>query len=50
MSFPIFDCPDPSKFDAIVSANQKSPETLKKLAAVVGDALPKFLIDYLQSS
>jgi Z1 domain-containing protein len=49
MSFQIFDCPDASALDTIVEAGPKSIETLKTLAANVGEGLPQFLIQYLDS-
>lgn len=49
MSFQIFDFPDASALDKIVEAGPTEIKTLKKLAAKIGDALPKFLIDYLES-
>lgn len=49
MSFQIFDCPDPAALDKIIEADPTEIKTLKKLAAKVGDALPKFLIKYLES-
>lgn len=50
MSFQIFDCPELSKLDAIVTAGQKSTGTLKNLAAAVSGALPAFLIEYIESA
>lgn len=50
MSFQIFDCPDIPKLDAIVAGDQKSVGTLKTLAATVGEALPGFLIDYIEAA
>lgn len=50
MSFQIFDCPDLAKLDGIVAAGPMDVGTLKKLAAVVGNGLPPFLIEYLQSA
>lgn len=50
MSFQIFDCPDLAKLDGIVTADPQSLGTLKQLAAVVGEALPPFLIEYLQAA
>jgi len=49
MSFPIFDCPDPSSLDDIIKAAPMSIETLKNLAATIGEALPQFLVQYLES-
>jgi len=49
MSFQIFDCPNASALDAIVEAGPTSIETLKILAANVGEGLPQFLIQYLDS-
>jgi hypothetical protein len=49
MSFQSFDCPDPAKLDKIVETTPTKISTLKKLAAAVGDALPPFLIKYLES-
>lgn len=50
MSFQIFDCPDSAKLDGIVAANPMAIGTLRKLAAAVGDALPTFLVDYLEAA
>jgi hypothetical protein len=50
MSFQMFDCPDLAKLNALVTADPKNPATLKTLAAAVGDALPKFLIDYIETA
>ena len=50
MSFQIFDCPDLEKLDAIVANDPQQLGTLKKLAKVVGNALPLFLIDYLEAA
>ena len=50
MSFQMFDCPDPAKLDAIVTADPQSLKTLEKLAASVGEALPRFLIEYLETT
>lgn len=50
MSFQIFDCSDVAKLDAIVLSDPTELGTLRKLAAEVGPALPKFLIDYLDSA
>jgi hypothetical protein len=50
MSFQIFDCADLAKLDALVAVDPKNPSTLKTLAAAVGDALPKFLIDYIETA
>lgn len=47
MSFQMFDCADPKVLDAIVAADAKNVATLTKLAAQIGEAVPKFLIDYL---
>jgi hypothetical protein len=49
MSFPIFDCPDPAALDAIVETGPTKIETLKSLAASIGEGLPQFLIQYLES-
>ena len=49
MSFQIFDCPDPSVLDNIIEAAPTSIETLKNLATNVGQGLPQFLIEYLES-
>jgi hypothetical protein len=49
MSFQIFDCPDASALDAIVEAGPTSIETLKSLADIIGEGLPQFLIQYLDS-
>jgi hypothetical protein len=50
MSFQIFDCKDLTKLDGIVTDNPKSTETLKTLAANIGEALPKFLIEYIEAA
>ncbi|NOK33887.1 DNA helicase [Corallococcus exercitus] len=50
MSFQIFDCPDLKKLDDVVDANPTDLGTLKKLAALIGGALPKYLIDYLEAA
>jgi hypothetical protein len=50
MSFQMFDCADLQKLDIIVTTNPTSIQTLKKLAAAVGEALPKFLVDYLEAT
>ena len=50
MSFQIFDCPDLAKLDGIVTANPQSLRTLEKLAAIVGEALPPFLTEYLRAA
>jgi len=50
MSFQIFDCSDFANVDAIVAAGPMNVGTLKKLATVVGDGLPPFLIKYIQSA
>ena len=49
MSFQIFDCPDPAALDEIVIAAPTKISTLKQLAAEVGDALPPFLVAYLEA-
>jgi hypothetical protein len=48
MSFQIFDCPDPAALDKIVEVGPTEIKTLNMLAARVGDALPKFLVNYLE--
>jgi hypothetical protein len=50
MSFQMFDLKDASKFDDIVMAGQTSVSTLKKLAQVVGKALPNYLIEYIDAA
>ena len=50
MSFQIFDCPNLMELDDIVKADQTNIATLRSLAKAVGNALPSFLIDYLQSA
>jgi hypothetical protein len=50
MSFQIFDCTDFPKLDEIVTADPTSLATLKTLAASVGEALPKFLIEYIEAA
>ncbi len=50
MSFQKFDCPDLAMLDGIVTTNPRSLETLEKLAAEVGEALPLFVIEYLQAA
>jgi hypothetical protein len=49
MSFQVFDCPAPAKLDDIVNENPSSIVNLKKLAGAVGEALPKHLVEYLES-
>jgi hypothetical protein len=49
MSFQIFDCPDPAQLDKIIERAPTDIKTLKRLAGKVGDALPQFLIQYLES-
>ncbi|HEV7514534.1 MAG TPA: Z1 domain-containing protein, partial [Candidatus Acidoferrum sp.] len=49
MSFPIFDCPDPDALDQIVVSGPSAIETLKQLADVIGEGLPRFLVDYLEA-
>ncbi len=50
MSFQIFNFTDSSKLDAIVGADPIGLGTLKKIASAVGEALPAFLIEYLQAA
>ncbi len=50
MSFQIFDCPDLAKLDEIVTRDPGSLGTLKKLAGIVDEALPPYLIQYLQTA
>ncbi len=49
MSFQIFECPDPVALDKIIEEGPTEIKTLEKLAGKMGDALPNFLIKYLQS-
>jgi hypothetical protein len=49
MSFAIFNCPDPDELDQIVVSGPTAIETLKQLADVIGEGLPRFLIDYLEA-
>jgi len=50
MSFQIFDCPEPSKLDAIIDKGPTEIATLKNLAAEIGEAMPAFLIKYLEAA
>jgi hypothetical protein len=50
MSFQIFDCPDPAKLDRIVEAGPTEIATLTNLAAEIGEAMPSFLIKYLEAA
>jgi hypothetical protein len=50
MSFQIFDCPDPKEVDEIVVAGPRELSTLANLAAKVGEAMPSFLIKYLEAA
>jgi hypothetical protein len=50
MSFQIFDCPDLAKLDGIVTADPTRLETLRILAKVVGEAMPTYLLEYLQAA
>jgi hypothetical protein len=51
MSFQLFDCPDPNSLDDIVKTDPTSVSTLRALAKEIGgDAVPKFLIDYLHQA
>jgi hypothetical protein len=50
MSFQIFQFTDLSKLDGIAATSPTSLGTLKKLAGAVGDALPAFLIEYIQAA
>jgi hypothetical protein len=50
MSFQIFDCPDVAKLDAIVTHDPQSLGTLKKLAKIIGEALPPYLVEYLRAA
>ena len=49
MSFQMFDCPDPSALDKIIESAPTSIATLKTLANNIGEGLPQFLIQYLDS-
>lgn len=50
MSFQMFDVEDIAALDGIVSAAPTGIDTLRRLAEVIGDAMPDFLIDYLGSA
>ena len=50
MSFQIFEHSDFKELDKIIEANPKDLGTLRKLAKLIGDALPTFLIDYLEAA
>ena len=50
MSFQIFDCPDASKLDAIIKEGPTQIATLTNLAAEIGEAMPSFLIKYLEAA
>ncbi len=50
MSFQIFDCPDLATLDKIVTQDPENPKTLDKLAGIVGEALPSYLIKYVKSA
>ena len=50
MSFQIFDYLDFAKLDKIVMADPESLTTLNKLARIVGEALPPYLIQYLKTA
>lgn len=49
MSFQIFPFADFAKLDAIVDKAPTELATLKKIADEIGDAMPRFLIDYLDT-
>ena len=49
MSFQIFEGADFKQLDEIVESAPTSLDTLKKLAAKIGDPFPQFLIDYLET-
>ncbi len=50
MSFQIFAFPDPEKIDRIIASKPTKVATLRKLAAEVGEAMPQFLIDYIEEA
>jgi hypothetical protein len=50
MSFQMFACPDPAKLDKIVEAGPTQISTLRTLAEHIGEALPSFLIEYLEAA
>ena len=50
MSFQIFDLPDPAALDAVVTVDQKSTQTLRRMAQLAAGGLPTFLIEYLERS
>jgi hypothetical protein len=50
MSFQIFSCRNPAALNAIVNEDPRAISTLKRLRSTIGDALPKYLIDYLEAA
>lgn len=50
MSFQIFDCPDPENLDKIIGTGPTQIATLTNLSAEIGDAMPSFLIKYLEAA
>lgn len=50
MAFRMFPSSDPTSLDAIVDENPVALKTLRKLHERIGDALPQFLIDYIDAS
>ena len=50
MSFQIFDCPDASLLDDIISSDPFSIRTLTNLSKHIGEGLPQFLIKYLREA
>jgi Z1 domain len=49
MSFQIFEGQDIGELDRIVQTGPTSLDTLRQLAALLGPAVPKYLIDYLKA-
>jgi hypothetical protein len=50
MSFQIFDCPDPAVLDDTIEPDPYSIQTLTKLAKLIGEGMPDFLIKYLKEA
>lgn len=50
MSFQIFDVGNVASLDAMVEAGPTSLNTLRNLAKVIGDAMPAFLVEYLEAA
>jgi hypothetical protein len=50
MSFQVFENPDLQKLDEIVAIDPTSVETLRALASEIGEALPLYLIEYIEAA